>query len=112
MATRTKKAPKKTAAKKTTKKSAPKKATKKAAPATDAQRLAGLQKSYPHIAAIALTNEKGKPIRVVISCQADYGLDDCQGEREIATQDAFQVQRCAPCQREFSKIRRRKTPTA
>ncbi len=74
--------------------------------------LPGLQKGYPHVQSITKTNEKGKALRVLISCQADYGLPRCDITRDIATQDAFQVRRCVVCQAEFAKRRRRKTPVA
>jgi len=103
----------KTATKATTKKArkAPaKKAAPKAPKAPSA--LKTLQAAYPHVLSIATSNEKDKPLRVVVGCSDEYGLDDCAKTREIATQDAFQVSRCSPCQREFAKRRRRKTPAA
>ncbi len=63
---------------------------------------------YPHVARITAVGESGRATRVVIRCTED----GCKAEREIATQDAFQVCRCGPCQREFAKARRRKTPAA
>lgn len=118
MATTTKKGSKKTTAKKARKAAKPKakskaKSTKKAKaekPAVD--HLKALQAKYPHVQSIAKSNEKDKPLRVIIACQADYGLDECEATREIATQDAFQVTRCVVCQREFAKRRRRKNPDA
>ena len=100
---------------KRTKKTTTKKATKKAAPKATApirDDLKRLQAAYSHILSIAHTNDKGKALRVVIGCTADYDDVNCAETREIATQDAFQVSRCAPCQREFSKRRRRKNPDA
>lgn len=52
-----------------------------------------------------------KPYRVVIECQdpQDVDTDDdiCEGEREIAVQDLFQVYRCEPCQKRAVNRRRR-----
>lgn len=105
MATTKKKAPKKTAAKKTTKKAAPKQVAQR----DDTK---ALQTSYPHVLRVVKTNDKGKALRVEIACQGTSETPKCKNTREIATQDAFQVTRCTDCQREFSKIRRRKTPAA
>lgn len=68
--------------------------------------LSALQARYPHVSSIAKIGKHGKPTRVVIGCVAD----GCKAKREIATQDAFQVERCQACQREAAKARRRKTP--
>jgi hypothetical protein len=99
---------------KRTKRTTSKKAASKKTPKTAPKRndLKRLKATYPHVQSIASENEKGKALRVVIRCSNEYGLDDCAETREIATQDAFQVSRCAPCQREFSKRRRRKNPDA
>lgn len=86
-----------------------KKATKKAAPKKPSA-LKQLQARYPHVKKVVATGTKDNPTRVLVRCTADFGLDDCEKTRECATQDAFQVVRCRPCQREFSKRRRRKTP--
>lgn len=67
-----------------------------------------LKQRYTHITKVAQLNDKGRILRVIIACT--FKGDDCSKLREIATQDAFQVQRCSPCQREFSKVRRRKVP--
>ncbi len=49
---------------------------------------------YTHVVEIAETSERtGKPTRVVIVCQND----GCDGRRECATQDAFQVKKCWTC---------------
>lgn len=71
--------------------------------------LTALKASYPHVKRVVETGTRGNPTRVEISCTA--GFDGCAETREIATQDAFQVSRCSPCQREFAKRARRKTPT-
>ena len=99
MATATKKAPKKATRKKATR--------KKVDP-----RVKALQERYPHVLSVAAVGAKDNPTRVVVRCTADYGLAECEETRECATQDAFQVVRCRPCQREFSKRRRRKNPDA
>lgn len=99
MATKTKKATAKKTAKKTT--------AKKTAPAKPTP-LQQLQARYPHIASVAQTNDMGRPLRVVIECT--FGGEECESKREIATQDAFQVQRCRPCQREYTRRNRRKPP--
>ena len=106
MAKRTKKA----TTKRTRKAPAKRKNTAKPSTRDVSNDLKGLRKAYPHIQSIATTNAKGKALRVVIGCSNEYALDDCAETREIATQDAFQVSRCSPCQREFAKRRRRKTP--
>lgn len=67
---------------------------------------AGIKKRYAHVKSIAAVGDSGKPTRVNIGCVAD----GCKEEREIATQDAFQVSRCTACQREHAKRARRKTP--
>ncbi len=68
--------------------------------------LAALVVRYPHIVSIAKIGKHSKPTRVVVRCTAD----GCTTKREIATQDAFQVVRCRPCQQEAAKAKRRKTP--
>jgi len=68
-----------------------------------------LKVRHSHVKKVALKNDKGRILRVEIACTMQG--EDCTKTREIATQDIFQVQRCEACQREFAKIRRRKTPT-
>lgn len=85
-----------------------KKQTKKTATKPTRDDLPKLVARYPHIQRIVATGTKGNATRVVIECTEA----DCNEEREIATQDAFQVHRCPACQREFAKARRRKTPVA
>lgn len=80
--------------------------TKKATP--KAAMLKALKARYPHITKIVALGVKDNPIRVVIRCTED----GCTTDREIATQDAFQVTRCQICQMEFAKARRRKQPVA
>lgn len=96
----------------TKKATAKKTATKKAAPKKAPSALKQLQARYPHVTKVVATGTKGNPTRVLVKCTADYKLDDCEKTRECATQDAFQVTRCRPCQREFAKRRRRKNPDA
>ncbi len=81
------------------------KTTKKATP-TKKDMFSSLSTRYPHVVAIAEIGKHGKPTRIQIRCTAD----GCSTKREIATQDAFQVERCEPCQREHAKAKRRKTP--
>lgn len=84
-----------------------KKQTKKttaAKPKVDA--LKALKARYPHVRSVSETGTKGNPTRVVVRC-TEAG---CSEERDVATQDAFQVVRCSVHQREAAKARRRKTP--
>ena len=67
---------------------------------------AALLERYPHITKVVKVGAAGNTTRVVIRCTNE----GCAETREIATQDAFQVKRCPPCQREVAKARRRKTP--
>lgn len=54
---------------------------------------------------VAIAEEtNGKPTRVVIAC-TEQG-DECEGEREIATQDLFQVRNCPSCQKVAARRRR------
>lgn len=50
------------------------------------------------------------PSRVIIECQDPQVTSDgesvCEGTREIATQDVFQVYRCAGCQRRSNQLAR------
>lgn len=50
------------------------------------------------------------PARVIIECQDPQtksdGTEICEGRREIATQDLFQVYRCASCQKRSVQIAR------
>ncbi len=55
---------------------------------------------------IVEASPEGKPYRVVIACQDVQDEEICEGEREIATQDLFQVERCVPCQRRAMNRRR------
>ncbi len=76
----------------------------KTTPKPDA--LKALKARYSHITKITAIGTKGNPTRVEVECTED----GCKTRREIATQDAFQVVRCAVHQREAAKARRRKTP--
>ncbi len=69
--------------------------------------LKAIKAQYGHVVSVTKIGVKGQAIRIEIRC-TEQG---CSTTREIATQDAFQVQRCRPCQAEFAKIKRRKTPT-
>lgn len=95
MATKTKKAPK---AKTPKTPKAPKAKTP----------LQQLQARYPHVVAVTETNDVGRPLRVEVSCT--FAGEECEGNRECATQDVFQVKRCRACQREYTRRNRRKPP--
>ncbi len=82
------------------------KTTTKTKTAPKRDRSAEIMKRYPHIQKVTAIGDSGKPTRILIECTEE----DCNTTREIATQDAFQVKRCGPCQREFAKRARRKTP--
>ncbi len=84
---------------------AKKSSKKKTAAKKKPDALKALKARYPHVRSVTATGKRG-PTRIEIGCVED----GCSETREIATQDAFQVQRCAACQREFAKARRRKTP--
>jgi hypothetical protein len=72
-----------------------------------------LLQKYPHVTAIVAEGANG-PTRVRIRCtdpqtkQVDgKAVPVCEGEREIAVQDLFQVTRCVSCQdRVIRKARR------
>jgi hypothetical protein len=73
---------------------------------------------YEHVTAVASLTKDGKPARVVILCadpQTKQGADGkaisvCEGTREIAVQDLFQVRCCAACaDRKVRKARRERT---
>ncbi len=68
--------------------------------------LKAIKAKYGHVVAVTEIGVRGQAVRISIRCTED----GCSTTREIATQDAFQVSRCGPCQREFAKARRRKTP--
>lgn len=70
---------------------------------------------YEHVLRVTEQSKDGSPKRVVIACsdkqykQAPDGtlVSGCEGEREIATQDLFQVTSCAWCaDRKVRKARR------
>lgn len=71
-----------------------------------------LKRRYPHLVRVAQRGPNG-PTRVVIECddpQVRLGVAVCEGEREIAVQDLFQVHRCGACQdRVVRKARRART---
>lgn len=95
------------AAKRTGRKASSKKAKAKAPTALQA-----IKAKYPHVAKVTQTGKRDQATRVEITCQAEYDEVKCEGTREIATQDAFQVTRCHACQRHYLKIRRRKSSAA
>jgi hypothetical protein len=75
---------------------------------------ADLLARYPHIVRVAARGESG-PTRVVILCadpQSRQGVSVCEGEREIAVQDVFQVRRCAACAERAVRIGRREKAKA
>jgi hypothetical protein len=55
---------------------------------------------YAKVVRVVSLAKSGAPARVVITCS-------CGAEREIATQDLFQVTRCEPCQKKISRKARR-----
>lgn len=71
-----------------------------------------LKARYPHLVSVAQRGPNG-PTRVVIECddpQTRLNVSVCEGSREIAVQDLFQVHRCAACQdRVVRKARRART---
>jgi hypothetical protein len=98
---------------KTSKKVTPTKATVEQAeqePQTEVKTLEQRQAQQPDrwakVLRIVDASPTGKPYRVVIACQDVQDEEICEGEREIATQDLFQVDRCVPCQRRAVNRRR------
>lgn len=75
---------------------------------------------YSHVIAVTEQTTKGAPKRVIIVCtdpQTKRGPDGqqvsvCEGEREIATQDLFQVRCCAACAERLVRIARRERTKA
>lgn len=61
---------------------------------------------------VSEVNEDGKPLRVIVACQDPHedkdGNEVCVETREIAVQDLFQVERCEPCQDEYTRKYRAK----
>lgn len=66
---------------------------------------------YPHILRVVERGERG-PKRVVIVCTDPHPRARCDGEREIATQDLFQVRRCASCAEKAVRVARREKAKA
>jgi hypothetical protein len=73
---------------------------------------------YAHVVRVVSQTKDGRPARVVITCsdpQTKQGTNGeqvsvCEGEREIATQDLFQVRCCAACaDRIVRRARRNRT---
>lgn len=65
---------------------------------------------YRHVESVTELTVRGTPARVVIRCedpQSRQGVSVCQGTREIATQDLFQVTCCAACADRKVRIARR-----
>lgn len=55
---------------------------------------------YANVERIVAWGAKGQPVRVVVRCaepQTRLGVSVCEGTREIASQDLFQVRCCAAC---------------
>lgn len=65
---------------------------------------------YAHVTGVVEASPAGRPIRVAIKCQDPQvdgeGTSVCQKTREIAIQDAFQVNRCESCQSRKTQIYR------
>lgn len=70
---------------------------------------------YARVLRVTALGAKGQPVRVVVGCedpQTKQGPDGkpislCQAEREIATQDLFQVRCCVACADRKVKLARR-----
>lgn len=77
---------------------------------TEAEALAAAKAAFgDHIVAVTQTGVKGQATRVKIKCtdkQEVRGVSICDGTREIAIQDAFQVKRCASCQARIERKKR------
>lgn len=99
---------------------APAKATKPIPTPDEALTLAkastepGIAQRYAKVIRVTEQTKDGSPKRVVIQCQdpqtkfeGTTPVSVCQGEREIAVQDLFQVECCAACaDRKVRKARR------
>lgn len=80
-----------------------------------ADALAKLRAEHPERAAkvlrVTMLGSKGQAIRVVVGCAEPQtkhdGTSVCRGERDIATQDLFQVRLCTGCQDRKLKLARR-----
>lgn len=70
---------------------------------------------YAHVLRVVAQTKDGRPARVVVPCQNPQTkqgpngerVSVCEGEREIATQDLFQVSCCAACAERLVRIARR-----
>ena len=70
---------------------------------------------YAHVLRVTAQTKDGRPARVVVPCQKPQTkqgpngerVSVCEGEREIATQDLFQVSCCAACAERLVRIARR-----
>ena len=75
---------------------------------------------FAHVLRVTEQTKDGRPARVVVPCrnpQTKQGPDGerisvCEGEREIATQDLFQVVCCAACAERLVRIARRQRTKA
>lgn len=61
---------------------------------------------WENVIEVVKVTDTGKPARVWIECQMQ-DEEVCDGTREIAAQDVFQVSRCIPCQKRSINRRRR-----
>lgn len=71
------------------------------------QETADLLAQYPHIVRVTATGGRGQPTRVEIRClepMQRQGVSVCEGTREIATQDLFQVRQCRACRARADRI--------
>ncbi len=88
----------------------PQAAQKKAEPMTMEQALSAAKTAFgAHIIGVTDTGVKGQATRVKIKCtdpQQVQGVSVCEGTREIAIQDAFQVVRCRACQARVERKKR------
>lgn len=70
---------------------------------------------WDNVVKVAEAGPTGNPVRVVIECsdpQEQGGDSVCDGTREIAAQDVFQVRRCASCQKRANVIARNEAAKA
>lgn len=64
---------------------------------------------WANVVQVVEAGETGNPVRVLIECadpQERKGVSVCEGTREIAAQDVFQVTRCLPCQKRAFILKR------
>ncbi len=71
---------------------------------------------WDNVTKVVEAGPDGKPVRVEIECQDPQETRDgesvCEGKREIAAQDVFQVSRCAACQKRVNVLARNEAAKA